>query len=367
MAQNNLKLVRFLLFFIGIFNLQAQQVTGIVYDKKTQEPMEGVTVYFDNTTRGTITNSKGAFKIEINQDIRTSLVVSFLGYRKIVQNDYSEDKVYTFYLEEELSVLNEIYLSSKKTPSKKKDSDADEKEIWSREHKLREFKKHFLGDSKQALSCDILNEEDIILAFDKSSEKLTASSNKPIRIKNRYLDYEIAYDLQEFQVQFVRDTLYNEIWKTTNFFYSPTIIYYEGTSFYKTLDENPSERIVERRMDAYQGSILHFMRAIYSGRLSEEGFNFFYEKHQISQEYAIIVTETENPNLKEVCFLKPNLVVGDTFNSFSKIILNEMCIYIDSFGNHSPIKAITFYDFMGNQRVGDALPLDYEPKLELKQ
>jgi hypothetical protein len=366
--QNNFKLASFLIFFLGFFSLHAQQVSGVVYDKKTQEPMEGVTVYFDNTTKGTITNSQGLFKLNINKDIRTSLVVSFLGYRKIVQNDYSEDKVYTFYLEEEMSVLNEVYLTTKQTPSRKNDSKSNDKEAWSRQHKLNEFKKHFLGASKESQTCKILNEDDIDIAFDKSSEKLIASSSKPILIFNKYLDYEITYELQEFEVQYVKDTIYNEIWKTTNFLYAPTSIYYEGTSFYKMLHENPSERIDKRRTEAYQGSILHFMRAIYSDSLVEQGFKFFYKKQQVTKEYTLVVNETEDPNLKEVCFLKPDIVVGDISDSYSKLTLNdEPCIYIDNFGNHSPIKAITFYDYMGNQRVGDALPLDYKPILELEE
>ncbi len=33
---------------------------------------------------------------------------------------------------------------------------------------------------------------------------------------------------------------------------------------------------------------------------------------------------------------------------------------VDSYGNYSPIGAFYFVGYMGNQRLGDALPFDYE-------
>ncbi|MCB0388402.1 MAG: carboxypeptidase-like regulatory domain-containing protein [Winogradskyella sp.] len=365
MENNNFKIVISLFLFLGIFSLRAQQVSGIVYNKATQEPMEGVTVYFNNTTRGTITNSKGLFKIDLNEDIRTSLVVSFLGYKKIVQNNYIEDKVYKFYLEEEVSVLNEVFLSSKDKKSRKKDRSEDDKEAWSQKRKLNEFKKHFLGESKQAKSCEILNEDDIILEYDITIKKLSASSKTPIRILNKYLDYEITYDLQEFDIDYVKDTLVNSIRNTTSIVYKPGTVYYKGTSFYKDLNENSIEKNKKRRNLAYQGSVLHFMRAIYSDSLHEQGFKFFYKNEEVAPRYSLNVNDTEDSNSKEVCLFRP-ILVSDIFGSFSKIIPNEdiECFYVDSFGNHSPVKAITFFGSMGNQRIGDALPLDYQPTLE---
>jgi len=351
-------------FLMTVAPLCAQQVSGIVYDKKSQEPMEGVTIYFDGTTKGTITNINGVFKIDINKELQTSLVISFLGYKKLIHKDYSDDFVYKYYLEEEISVLNEIYLSDNKTSSRKTDALSSYENIWTRKQKMTEFKNHFLGVSKQAQSCKILNEDDIFLTYDKTSDKLIASSKKPIRILNKHLEYEIAYDLQDFEVQYVSHSTEGRV-KTR---YSPTTVYYAGTSFYKVLNNNPSNRIDKKRTKVYQGSVLHFMRAVYSNRLIDEGFKLFYEKQQVAPEHAIVVNETENPNLKEICFLKPELEVVDASDSCSKLKpIEDACFFVDNFGNHSPIKAITFTGFIGNQRIGDALPLDYEPEFELKQ
>ena len=63
---------------VGIFSMLSvvvfsQEFEGLVIDKETNKPIEGASVYFDNTTIGTTTNTKGEFfltkvKIEFMQD-----------------------------------------------------------------------------------------------------------------------------------------------------------------------------------------------------------------------------------------------------------------------------------------------------------
>lgn len=48
------------IFMLPLFCI-SQTFTGRVVDKMTQQPIETVSVYFDNTTIGTTTNDKGQF------------------------------------------------------------------------------------------------------------------------------------------------------------------------------------------------------------------------------------------------------------------------------------------------------------------
>ncbi len=75
-----LKLYLFLGAFLMILSAGAQPkaVTGIVTDADSKEPLPGVTIAIQGTTRGTVTNFDGQFSIEASEgDI---LVFSFVGY-----------------------------------------------------------------------------------------------------------------------------------------------------------------------------------------------------------------------------------------------------------------------------------------------
>ena len=67
--------------FLVIANTtHSQSIQGVINDAKTEEPIEGASVYFDNTTIGVISNSNGEFAIPYDSSINTPLVISFLGY-----------------------------------------------------------------------------------------------------------------------------------------------------------------------------------------------------------------------------------------------------------------------------------------------
>jgi len=66
----------------------------------------------------------------------------------------------------------------------------------------------------------------------------------------------------------------------------------------------------------------------------------------------------DNQDFKSV---KLNTKVSILFdnNAQSEMFINIKEFYVDRYGNFTPIKGIFFSGAMGNQRVGDALPLDY--------
>lgn len=62
------------------FGLRAQTrtFTGVVFDAQTQEPLVGATVALDGTNRGTVTDAKGQFSLDVPTDAR--LTVTCVGY-----------------------------------------------------------------------------------------------------------------------------------------------------------------------------------------------------------------------------------------------------------------------------------------------
>lgn len=326
------------LFHLVIFS---QEIKGVVEDSQTHEPLEGASVYFDNTTIGTTTNEKGEFTLDINASIKSPLIVSFIGYEKVVMDRYEPGTRLRIQLVENVASLNEVNLSFN--------------DGWTREQKLRAFRRYFLGDSDNAKSCRILNEDALILRFLKKSNQLVASAKEPLIIENKRLEYKITYDLQDFQIQYEENKAFSQLF--------PVSVFYAGTSFFQSDDKsNQSKKIHKRRKDVYFGSSLHFMRSLVKGQLQEERFRIFYERTEIAPTGVFGITEAQQSNIKQVeMFKQPILVVYDNdFNNQSSLTSKEDVFYVDEFGNHMPVYGVIFTGYFANQRVGDSLPLNFD-------
>jgi len=78
MMKTIILLACFFLFPI-IAGAQAYIVGGTVIDNKTQQPLGGASVFCQNTTIGTLTNSNGEFRLTVPAG-GYDIVVSFTGY-----------------------------------------------------------------------------------------------------------------------------------------------------------------------------------------------------------------------------------------------------------------------------------------------
>ncbi|MCW1952844.1 MAG: carboxypeptidase-like regulatory domain-containing protein, partial [Flavobacteriia bacterium] len=60
---------------------QAQKtIQGQVLDALNKTPLDGVSVYFDGSSLGTITNAQGKFELTVPSSISAPLIVSYMGY-----------------------------------------------------------------------------------------------------------------------------------------------------------------------------------------------------------------------------------------------------------------------------------------------
>lgn len=93
---------------------QTQLISGIVSKKGTSEVLPYVSIAVKNTSRGTISDLKGSFSIGAKAS--DSILVSSVGYQKLtIAAGTIPD---TLYLEEEISFLTEISISSTKRSKK---------------------------------------------------------------------------------------------------------------------------------------------------------------------------------------------------------------------------------------------------------
>ncbi|TBN01872.1 carboxypeptidase-like regulatory domain-containing protein [Hyunsoonleella flava] len=327
-----------LLFLLHGFVSYSQIIKGTVLDAKTKAPIETATVYFDNTTIGAITNSKGEFTIKYSDAIQSPLIISFLGYKKQVITDYREKNTITVFLEENHESLNEVIVNAN--------------DGLTRKQKLRFFRKEFLGTSRFGKSCTILNEEDIILRYDRKQRVLRGYSKSPIRVENKALQYYITYDLTSFILRFMPRGSSNNTFdvRSVGFF---------GSTYYKDFEIFNKEKAIKNRNKAYAGSRLQFMRALYAQKFAENKFQLFFKSTRIEDPWEYIYIETKNgTEIKRVSLRQPLNIL---FNNWEKSSIEFLApsIFIDFFGNYTNVDKVRFTGVMGEQRVGELLPFDY--------
>jgi len=325
----------FLTFSTLVFS---QEISGIVFNSRSGGPLEGASVYFDNTTIGTTTNSKGEFNLDFSDDIITSLIISFIGFETVVINDYYRSDKLEITLNESTNVIAEVIIISP--------------DNWPRELKLKEFRRNYLGETINGLASKILNEDELILRYNKKKKQLTAYTSSPLLVKNVNLEYLITIDLKHFEVNYSEANIYGKTYDIKN-------VYYFGNNFYQSLEENPTKITLKKRKDTYLGSPLHFMRAMASGDLEREKYKIYNRSHPVESGKFITVTPIDDLNNVKVEIKKDklNILFRDARKSYIKSNLPEF--YIDNFGNYSPPKAVIFGGDLGKKRMADALPLDF--------
>lgn len=107
------------LFFLfwSVCNSFAQKytVSGYVKEQKTGESLIGANVYVRETTKGAATNKYGVYSLTLDKGEYT-LVISFIGYRELVQKiNLSKNLTINATLEEETLLTDEVVISGERS------------------------------------------------------------------------------------------------------------------------------------------------------------------------------------------------------------------------------------------------------------
>lgn len=216
-------------------------VKGTVLDKNI--PLENVAIYLNNTMLGTTTNTMGEFNLPVKEG-QYELIVSYLGYQKIIYplNTSTYTKALVFKLKEEENVLDEIII---------------QKTVYDDEwhYNLATFKREFIGLSELAKECKLLNPEVLHFNYNAKENILTAFARKPLQLKHKALGYFITYELEDFVI-------------------NKNYVHYLGYSRYKALKGGKSKqkKWKKNRKKAYNGSTVHFLKAVLNNTFTDDGF-----------------------------------------------------------------------------------------------
>ncbi len=325
-----------IIFILSIhFSPLAQsKIQGRILKQSDSLPLSGVSVYYDGTSIGASTGDNGFFQISSPASKNVALIINALGYKTVIKQNLQNGKSLEYiYLEESQEDLDVVYL---------------EFDPWSRKKKLDIFRREFLGKIPAALESKITNEEVIKLRFIPSTETLVAIAEKPLKIINRHLGYEITYDLKEFTAQFSSGT---------NGLQYVRMVYYEGFTFFEELRKRPRKKFIKNREKTFYGSGLHFMRSLASQTLAENGFRIFYDKFEVLP-YSYFEITPEN-GLTKVKVWKDSLSI--LYGRLEQSELHAVDIfYIDSTGNVTPAQNVMFSGEISLSRLAGMLPLDYK-------
>ncbi len=327
-----MKSIIFILWILSSGSAISQTViSGSVFDFKDRDPLPGASVYFDGTTIGTITNDDGQFYLEPDATITAPLVISYIGYQDYYLTLGEQTEDLEIAMQPSAMVLGEVRLSN---------------DPFTREEKLVAFREQFLGTSEAGRSCRIINEDAIRLVFSPVNNELTASATEPIIIENKYLGYTIRFSMQDFSIQYSKRTL--KPWNINQ-------TYYAGSHFF--IDRKPGVPRYRRRRDkAYLGSALHVMRTIAGEDWKAKKFAWYKGGFPTAPSKSFEVEPTEK--LTRITMKDTLLLVYDDMQQ-TTMYPRYNNFTIDGYGNHYPADAILFSGTIGDQRMGDSLPLDY--------
>jgi hypothetical protein len=235
------------------------------------------------------------------------------------------------------------------------------------ETKLKTFCEQFLGQSKAGKSCKILNEDDIILYFNHETKTLSAESLNPLIIVNEYLQYRIVFSILNCKIKYRDNKLINNYVQET---------FLAGTSMFTDL--KPADaKIEKRRNEVYINSSNNFFKHFVNRSLKKAGYQIFNKSLPTNPDSYFIFADTLAQTLvhlkpdtdinKSKLWLRPSeeIFYGRLSVLFRKKLQTEVYFFTDSFfvdryGNIDAIDRVIFSGQMGENRVGDMLPLEFE-------
>ena len=356
------KAVIIIVVVLSCIQINAQTLTGLVYDKSTKQPISGVYVYLNGTSVFNVTANSGKFSLTPKQVINTKLVLSHLAYQMFVIENPFMNLPDTIYMERQVNTLSEVTVQA---------------DPFSRRQKLNAFKEQFLGQTQAGRSCKIVNEDDIQLSFNMATKTLFASSDKPIEVINEYLGYQVFFTLVDFKAVYPTVTLNSN--RTQNVYYSVM------SSF---TDLNTDDRRIKRRRDEIHeiSSKNFFKNLAYNSLLSADSlqpptFRVYKNGTYIDLDSYFIIEDTLS--LKTIHIPDSIIENGSPDNSLLKINVsqrnsensdNQNILYlsnirfftntllVDQYGNIDQFDKVVFGGQMGMSRAGDMLPMEYEPR-----
>src|SRR4051812_13998011 len=177
---------------ISFFSFGQFSISGKVVDADSKEPLQGASVFAQNTTKGTTTDKDGAFHLYLDKG-GYELIISFTGYdnKSIVVQGESQEL--TIEMKKADNSMSEVIIKSSNEVA----------DGWEKYGQF--FLQHFIGATPFADSCVLQNPQALKFLYYKRNDRLKVLASEPLQITNYSLGYNLRYDLDSFVYFFQTD------------------------------------------------------------------------------------------------------------------------------------------------------------------
>jgi len=348
-----------------VFSQTGYTISGKIIDQETKLPLQGTSVFAENTTIGTATNDQGFFTLRLPGG-GYSIAITFTGYqtetKRVTAGDAGNNEM-VIEIKKKEKALEEFVVKSTS-------------EVADGLQKYGEFfLENFIGKTANSKQCYIKNKEALKFFYYRRTKRLKILATAPLEIVNDALGYTIKYQLDSFVHE-----------------YNTQVSLYTGNPLFQEMqstDPAQLEKWGAARRLAYNGSILHFMRSMYNKKLKEEGFEIQFILKNNDKETAIPLKDFYGavnynidgssrmvdilPRQKEVAVIYKNetpsdlylAVTPDASSKFQLSVLSflpDESLNIEQNGFYFEQNDITITGYWAWEKTGDMLPYDYDFK-----
>ncbi|MCT2561446.1 carboxypeptidase-like regulatory domain-containing protein [Chryseobacterium herbae] len=230
------KTIFLFLFILPLYFVSGQVIKGRVVSD-TGNLIPGVNIYIDGTKTGTVSKEDGTFSLNISSATLGNVV-------------FQKDDFETFTTAASEVINKNLKVVLTKTTAIEEIRLVPYTSEAYRSH-INYFLETFIGSDREHVT--IKNQKSLKFSYDKKNKFLKVKAPNTLIIENKNLGYEIQYNLINYSSDFNTRT-----------------VNYTGTSFFK--ETKGTDKIKLNRMNAYDGSLLHFFRSIHDNKISEEKF-----------------------------------------------------------------------------------------------
>ncbi len=357
----------FIVCFLTCGTVMSQQsyytVSGKVIDKNNKAPLQGASVFAQNTTYGVATDAEGNFTIKLPIG-GYSLVITYTGFEtESMRISNSNTQIDNLVIEmgaqqkslEEVSVAisNEV------------------KDGWQKYGVF--FTNNFIGQTQFAKEAVIKNHEVLHFYYSKKRNRLKVLAKEPLIVENYALGYKLKFAIDSFTYEYGTNT---------NLFI--------GYPLFEEMKGTPQQQItwMNNRASAYKGSMLQFMRSLYNRTLTENEFELQFIVKNNDDEIPIPLQDlygainyqkddsTKTVEFKpnqpmlaviykakpEQAFLNLDQTAKKDFQLSTLLFTPDESIVIEQNGYYFDQTDIITNGYLGFKKIGDMLPYDYTPE-----